>query len=112
MIEDFKKRFYISFLVTIPILVLSPMIQSFLNYELTFPGANYFLFALATFIFFYGGKPFLSGSLDELKLKNPGMMTLIALATVVAYGYSMLTVFVAINARLFKDKNIREGSMN
>lgn len=93
MIADFKRRFYISLLVTIPILVLSPMIQSFLNYELTFPGASYVLFGLATFIFFYGGKPFLTGSIDELKQKKPGMMTLIALAVVVAYGYSTLTVF-------------------
>ncbi|MDC3417585.1 heavy metal translocating P-type ATPase [Aquibacillus salsiterrae] len=93
MIADFKRRFYISLLITIPILVLSPMIQSFLNYELTFPGASYVLFTLATFIFFYGGKPFLTGAIDELKQKNPGMMTLIALAIVVAYGYSTLTVF-------------------
>ncbi|MRH43213.1 copper-translocating P-type ATPase [Aquibacillus halophilus] len=93
MIEDFKKRFYISLFVTIPILVLSPMIQSFFNYELSFPGIMYVLFILATFIFFYGGKPFLTGSYDELKEKNPGMMTLIALAIVVAYVYSSLTVF-------------------
>ncbi|WP_407270640.1 copper-translocating P-type ATPase [Radiobacillus sp. PE A8.2] len=93
MIADFKTRFYISLLVTIPILVLSPMIQSFFNYEFTFPGAGYVLFGLATFVFFYGGKPFLIGFIDELKQKNPGMMTLIALAIVVAYGYSTLTVF-------------------
>lgn len=93
MISEFKMRFYISLLVTIPILVLSPMIQSFFNFELTFTGANYVLFGLATFIFFYGGKPFLTGSFDELKQKNPGMMTLIALAIVVAYGYSTLSVF-------------------
>ncbi|CQR47540.1 Copper-exporting P-type ATPase B [Paraliobacillus sp. PM-2] len=93
MIEDFKKRFYLSLVVTIPILLLSPMIQSFFNFELTFTGSKYILFALATFIFFYGGKPFLSGSVDELKQKNPGMMTLIALAIVVAYGYSSLSVF-------------------
>ncbi|MFB1049408.1 copper-translocating P-type ATPase [Paraliobacillus sp. JSM ZJ581] len=93
MIADFKKRFYISIVVTIPILLLSPMIQEFFNFELTFPGAKYVLFVLATFIFFYGGKPFLTGSIDELKQKNPGMMTLIALAIVVAYVYSSLTVF-------------------
>ncbi|WP_117156979.1 heavy metal translocating P-type ATPase [Paraliobacillus quinghaiensis] len=93
MINDFKRRFYISLIVTIPILLLSPMIQSFFNFELTFPGSSYVLFVLATFIFFYGGKPFLTGSIDELKQKNPGMMTLIALAIVVAYGYSSLTVF-------------------
>lgn len=93
MIDDFKKRFYISLIVTIPILILSPMIQSFLGIDWRFEGDMYLLFALSTFIFFYGGMPFLKGSLDELKQKNPGMMTLIALAIVVAYVYSSLTVF-------------------
>ncbi|GGM29474.1 heavy metal translocating P-type ATPase [Paraliobacillus quinghaiensis] len=93
MIDDFKKRFYISLIVTIPILILSPMIQSFLGVDWRFEGDMYLLFVLSTFIFFYGGMPFLKGSLDELKQKNPGMMTLIALAIVVAYVYSSLTVF-------------------
>ncbi|MDX8366695.1 copper-translocating P-type ATPase [Cytobacillus sp. IB215665] len=93
MIAEFKRRFYISLIVTIPILIFSPMIQSILGYELSFYGVNYALFILATFIFFYGGKPFLTGSYDELKQKSPGMMTLIALAIVVAYIYSTLTVF-------------------
>ncbi|SDC12147.1 Cu2+-exporting ATPase [Pelagirhabdus alkalitolerans] len=93
MIEDFKKRFFVSLLVTIPILILSPMIQNFLGVNWRFTGDMYLLFALSTFIFFYGGKPFLKGSFDELKQKNPGMMTLIALAIVVAYVYSSLTVF-------------------
>ncbi|NBI28669.1 heavy metal translocating P-type ATPase [Chengkuizengella marina] len=93
MIAEFKKRFYVSLVVTLPILVFSPMIQSFLGYEFSFPGIGYVLFILATFIFFYGGKPFLIGSFDELKQKNPGMMTLIALAITVAYIYSSLTVF-------------------
>src|SRR5699024_4862525 len=53
----------------------------------------YILFALSTFIFFYGGWPFLTGAVDELKDKNPGMMTLIGLAILVAYVYSSLTVF-------------------
>ncbi|QTM99053.1 copper-translocating P-type ATPase [Sediminibacillus dalangtanensis] len=93
MLDDFRKRFYNSLIVTIPILILSPMIQSFLGFEWRFPGDMYLLFALSTYIFFYGGLPFLKGSIDELKQKNPGMMTLIALAIVVAYGYSSLTVF-------------------
>ena len=69
------------------------MIQSFLGVDWRFEGDMYLLFVLSTFIFFYGGMPFLKGSLDELKQKNPGMMTLIALAIVVAYVYSSLTVF-------------------
>ncbi|KGP74286.1 heavy metal translocating P-type ATPase [Pontibacillus yanchengensis] len=93
MVEDFKKRFYISLIVTIPILLLSPMIQDFLGIDLGFPFDQYVLFALATFVFFYGGLPFLTGAWDELKQKNPGMMTLIGLAIAVAYLYSSLVVF-------------------
>ncbi len=93
MIEDFKRRFFISLIVTLPILILSPMIQEWTNIEVEFTGSNYLLFALATFIYFYGGWPFLKGLKDELKEKNPGMMTLIAMAISVAYFYSSATVF-------------------
>ncbi|CDQ19651.1 heavy metal translocating P-type ATPase [Halobacillus karajensis] len=93
MVEEFKRRFYISLFVTIPILLLSPMIQDFIGLEFSFPFDQYVLFGLATFVFLYGGWPFLTGSVDELKQRNPGMMTLIGLAIVVAYGYSSLVVF-------------------
>lgn len=93
MIEDFKKRFYISMIVTIPILLLSPMIQEWFNFNLKFTGSNYLLFALSAFIYFYGGWPFLKGLKDELKDKKPGMMTLIAMAISVAFLYSTATIF-------------------
>jgi len=93
MIEDFKRRFFISLIVTIPILILSPMIQEWINLSIDFTGDSYILFALATFIYFYGGWPFLTGLKDELKEKKPGMMTLIAMAISVAYLYSTATVF-------------------
>ncbi|MEK5069692.1 copper-translocating P-type ATPase [Sporosarcina sp. FSL K6-1508] len=93
MVEDFKKRFYISLIVTIPILVLSPMIQMFLGVDWRFNGDMYILFALSTFVFSYGGWPFLTGAKDELKNRNPGMMTLISLAITVAYVYSTASVF-------------------
>lgn len=93
MVEDFKKRFYISLVATIPILLLSPMIQDFIGFDWTFPYDQYVLFLLATFVFFYGGWPFLTGAKDELKQKSPGMMTLIGLAIAVAYLYSSLVVF-------------------
>jgi P-type Cu2+ transporter len=92
MVDDFKRRFYISLIITFPILMLSPMIQDFLGIDLRFTGDMYILFGLASFIFFYGGWPFLKGSWAELKRKEPGMMTLIALAITVAYVYSSLTV--------------------
>jgi len=94
MLQDFKKRFWISLLITIPILLLSPLIQSLLGLEaLKFTGDSYVLFALSTAIFFYGGWPFLRGLLGELDEKRPGMMTLIGVAITVAYTYSSLVVF-------------------
>lgn len=93
MIEDFKKRFWVSLVLTVPILALSHMIQQLLGFELTFFGDQYVLFGLSTIVFFYGGWPFLKGLWDELKDKNPGMMTLIAVAITVAYVYSSAVVF-------------------
>ncbi len=93
MLKDFKKRFIVSSIVTIPILLLSPLIQSLLGYSVTFNGSRYILFILSSFVFFYGGLPFLKGILEEVRKKQPGMMTLIALATSVAYLYSSTVVF-------------------
>ncbi len=94
-VGDFKKKFFISLLVTIPVLLLSPMIQDFLGIEeiLVFPGDIYVLFLLSSFIYFYGGWPFLNGLYRELRDKRPGMMTLIGLAITVAYLYSTAVVF-------------------
>lgn len=88
MIEDFKRRFWVSLVVSIPVLIISPMIQDFFGYEFDFTGRMYVLFALSTIIFGYGGWPFLKGLWDEVKAKNPGMMTLIGVAITVAYAYS------------------------
>ena len=98
MVEDFKKRFFVSVIITIPVLLLSPIIRDFLFavLRITVPGFSgdiYVLFLLSTVIFFYGGQPFLKGIKDELTLHTPGMMTLIAIAITVAYVYSSLVVF-------------------
>ncbi len=93
MIEDFKKRFWISLILSLPVLFLAPMIQLFFGYEFNFPGRDYLSFVLSSIVFFYGGYPFLKGLLDELKDRNPGMMTLIAVAITVAWAYSTATVF-------------------
>ncbi|SHI36704.1 Cu2+-exporting ATPase [Tangfeifania diversioriginum] len=95
MIQDFRKRFWISLVLTLPVLVLSPMIQQLLGFEFAlFPEYDpYILFGLSTVVFFYGGWPFLTGLADELKKKQPGMMTLIAVAISVAWGYSSATTF-------------------
>ncbi|MGM0580786.1 MAG: copper-translocating P-type ATPase [Bacteroidota bacterium] len=93
MIEDFKKRFWISIILTIPIMILAPMIQELLGYELRFQYDRYVQFGLSTIVFFYCGFPFLKGLKDEIADRKPGMMTLIALAISVAYFYSSAVVF-------------------
>src|SRR5690554_5895803 len=93
MIADFKRRFWISLILTIPILTLSPMIQRMLGVEWVFPGSGYVLFGLSTIVYFYGGWPFLSGLIGELKSKSIGMMTLIAVAISAAYFYSSAVIF-------------------
>src|SRR5690625_923419 len=93
MVEDFKKRFFISLIFTIPILALFPMIQEFMGVDWRFANEQYILFVLSTFVFFYGGWPFITGGISELKDKNPGMMTLIGLAITIAYVYSSFVVF-------------------
>ncbi|MFZ3578305.1 heavy metal translocating P-type ATPase [Virgibacillus sp. DJP39] len=93
MIKDFKKRFWVSLVLSIPISYLSEMIQMLFGYEVNFTGDTLLLFSLSTIVFFYGGKPFLLGAWDEVKAKTPGMMLLISLAIVTAYVYSTLTAF-------------------
>lgn len=93
MVKDFKRRLFISLVLTLPILALSPMIQGFLGVDWSFSGDMYILFGLSTVVFFYGGWPFITGAKDELKDRSPGMMMLIALAITIAYGYSSLVVF-------------------
>lgn len=93
MIDDFKKRFYVVLILTIPIMLLSPMIQHFMGVDWSFTGSNYILLALSTVVFFYGGRPFLKGWVEEVKARNPGMMFLIGFAITVAYIYSVAIVF-------------------
>jgi Cu2+-exporting ATPase len=92
-ISDYKKRFVVSVILTIPILVLSEMIQVWLGFELTFPFQKETVFIISTFVYFYGGWPFLKGLINEVRKKRPGMMTLIAMAISVAFFYSTATVF-------------------
>ncbi len=93
MIADFKKRFYVVLILTIPIMLLSEMIQHWLNIHISFPGSKYVLLALSSVVFFYGGWPFLKGLVNEARAKNPGMMFLIGFAISVAYIYSVAIVF-------------------
>jgi Cu2+-exporting ATPase len=95
MVTDFRKRFWVSLVVTVPILALSPLIQGFLGLSdlIDFPGDSYVLFGFSTLVFLYGGYPFLKGLVKELSSKSPGMMTLIGLAITTAYAYSSSVVF-------------------
>ncbi len=94
-IADFKRRFWICLIVTIPILILSPFIQGLLGLRdmLGLTRGFYVLWGLSSFVYFYGGYPFFKGFLDEIRQKTPGMMTLVALAITVAYLYSSAVVF-------------------
>ena len=95
MVAEFRRRFWVSLVLTVPILALAPLIQSFLQVEESwrFSGEAYLQFGLATLVFFYGGWPFLKGLFQELRTKQPGMMTLTGVAVVVAYTYSTVVVF-------------------
>ncbi|OJW56522.1 MAG: copper-translocating P-type ATPase [Sphingobacteriales bacterium 50-39] len=93
MIADLRNRFWVVLVLTLPVLLLSPMIQHWLKLSIHFAGDAYALAGLSSVIFFYGGWPFLTGWWDEMKARDPGMMTLIGFAITVAYVYSVTTVF-------------------
>ncbi|MGC8745757.1 MAG: copper-translocating P-type ATPase [Candidatus Saccharicenans sp.] len=93
-LADFKKRFWASLVLTLPVLLLSEMIQHWLGLSFRLPFHSYLLFALSAAIFAYGGWPFLKGAVDELRSRQPGMMTLIGTAITVAFVYSSATVFL------------------
>ena len=92
MVADFRRRFWVSLVLSVPVLALSPLIQAWLGLgeALAFPGDRSVQAVLATVIYFYGGWPFLRGVAGELGGRQPGMMTLIGLAITVAWGYSTL----------------------
>ncbi|MBI2271269.1 MAG: cadmium-translocating P-type ATPase [Bacteroidetes bacterium] len=93
MISDFRRRFLVTLIITIPVMLLSEMIQHWFGFRIQFIGSKYALLALSSVVFFYGGYPFLKGLADELKKGAPGMMTLIGVAITVAYAYSVAIVF-------------------
>jgi len=91
--QDFLKRFWISLALTIPVLLLSHMVQQWLGFTIDFAGRNYVLLSVSAVIYGYGGWPFLAGMVREIRNKAIGMMTLVALAITVAFVYSVATVF-------------------
>ena len=93
MIADFRRRFFITLVLTIPVMVLSPMLQKLVGISWQFTYSQYIAFALSSVVYFYGGFPFLKGFWNELKTRAPGMMILIGVAITTAYIYSAATVF-------------------
>lgn len=90
----FKDKFWLSLLLTIPVLIYSEMIQQWFSFTPpNFSGSQYLPLIFSTIIFFYGGLVFIKSAWGELKSKTPGMMTLISLAITTAYIYSVLTQF-------------------
>jgi Cu2+-exporting ATPase len=92
-IEEFKRRFWVCLILTVPILLLSEMIQMWFGFRIEIPYQKVILFILSSAVYFYGGSPFLKGSIEEIKARQPGMMTLISTAISVAFFYSSATVF-------------------
>ncbi|GEL14100.1 copper-translocating P-type ATPase [Lapidilactobacillus concavus] len=86
---NMKKKFWISLVLMIPILLFSPVMGIKLPFTMSFPGSEWLVLVAATIIFFYGGEPFFKGAWGELRARKPAMMTLITLGTGVAYIYSV-----------------------
>jgi Cu2+-exporting ATPase len=95
MLDDFRRRLWVSLILTVPILLLSPMFVHLvrLPYTVEAPWAAYLVLALSTVVFIYGGWPFLTGLASELRMRRPGMMTLIGLATSVSFFFSVAVTF-------------------
>ena len=101
-INIFARKFWLSLVLTIPIVLYSPLPQAFLGWSPpTFPGSWFIPPFLGSIVFFYGGWIFLSSAWRELKGKTPGMMTLISLAIVTAYSYSIVQVLRGLEETLF-----------
>lgn len=100
MIMDFRRRFFVTLALTLPILALSPTLQDWFGFSLSIPLQMPILLALATAVYLYGGRPFLAGLVSEIRGRNPGMMTLIAVAITVAFVYSAAVV-LGIEGKVF-----------
>lgn len=95
MVADFQRRFWVSLVLTVPVLILSPMVRDFAGQGMAplFAAEEWVALALSSVIYFWGGWPFLKGALPEIRSGRPGMMTLVALAISTAYFYSAAVTF-------------------
>ena len=101
--QAFKNRFWVSLILTIPISLLSTMIQDWFSplKAIKIPFQPYIALILSLIVYLYGGMPFLKGLVDEVKARQPGMMTLIGMAITVAFFYSAGTVFLPLGMDFF-----------
>lgn len=100
--EMFRRKFWISLLISIPVLIFSPTISNFLGYNLPdFPGVRWITPVFSVIVFFYGGLPFIKMAVPEIKNRKPGMMTLISLAIIVAFVYSLAALFLPTSTTFF-----------
>ncbi len=93
IMADFFRRLRISMILSVPLVMMSPLIQMAAGYHFDFSGCNWASFALASAILWYGGLPFWRGAEHEIRRRKPGMMTLIVAASTAAYLYSTAVVF-------------------
>jgi Cu2+-exporting ATPase len=100
--QMFRQKFWISLVLSIPVLLFSPSIQAWLGFSLpAFPGSQWITPVFAVIVFAYGGIPFLQMAVPELKNRQPGMMTLISLAISVAFVYSVAALFLPTSTTFF-----------
>nr|WP_121820701.1 copper-translocating P-type ATPase [Halostella salina] len=98
----FRRRFFVSTLLSIPVLLYSDALQDWLNFSVpAFPGSEWINPVFAVIVFAYGGVPFLRMAVPELKDREPGMMTLISMAISVAFVYSLASVIFPTTSAFF-----------
>ena len=100
--QMFRQKFWVSLVLSIPVLLFSPSIQTWLGFSLpAFPGSQWITPVFAVIVFWYGGIPFLKMAVPELQNRKPGMMTLISLAICVAFFYSLAALFLPASTTFF-----------
>ncbi|MGB3699848.1 MAG: heavy metal translocating P-type ATPase, partial [Anaerolineales bacterium] len=100
--EMFRKRFWVSLALSVPVLLFSPAVQGFFGFSMpTFPGSQLITPTISVVIFIYGGVPFIRMAGPEIRSRKPGMMTLITLAIGVAFVYSLAAFFFSLGPTFF-----------
>lgn len=100
--QMFRQRFWISLILSVPVLLYSPAVQGWLKFTMPiFPGSDWVTPILSVVVFFYGGMPFLQMAIPEVKNRKPGMMTLISLAISVAFIYSLGALLLSTKETFF-----------